>query len=294
LSDTALLNYENSTGSPLAPSTLVGTLNLYATAGPGYLPDTVITLSGTCIASGGYLVLNQTSVSFGGVLVGGGTPSQASKSITLTNLGSSSLTFTGFAWQDYYGGMAYNNVTSSTVGNGYTATAFPALGSTLAAGSLINIPLVFLPASTGIHASFLTFWSTGGYTDILMQGNAQQGSTSSLTSLTISSSRISSTSSTTLKTTSSTSSVVKTSSIPTTTSGSPTTTPAAPTGPTNLSTIGSYSYIGCYTEATGGRALTGLEYANNNMTIEICYAMCAGYIWFGIEYHRECKSFARR
>jgi iron transport multicopper oxidase len=65
---------------------------------------------------------------------------------------------------------------------------------------------------------------------------------------------------------------------------------STPTGPTNLATIGSYSYVGCYTEATTGRALTGKAYANDNMTIEICYAQCAGYTWFGLEYHRECES----
>ena len=64
-----------------------------------------------------------------------------------------------------------------------------------------------------------------------------------------------------------------------------------PTGPSNLATIGTYSYVGCYTEATTGRALSAVEYYNNSMTVELCYAACAGYTWFGVEYHRECESF---
>ncbi|PMD41128.1 WSC-domain-containing protein, partial [Hyaloscypha variabilis F] len=71
-----------------------------------------------------------------------------------------------------------------------------------------------------------------------------------------------------------------------------TTTSAKATGPTNLATIGTYSYVGCYIESTTGHALSALIYANNNMTIEICYATCSAlpgnYSWFGVEYHREC------
>ena len=58
-----------------------------------------------------------------------------------------------------------------------------------------------------------------------------------------------------------------------------------------MQSIGAYSYVGCYTEATTGRALSGKTYANDNMTVEICYAQCVGFTWFGLEYHRECESF---
>jgi hypothetical protein len=301
------LNYEDSTGSPLLPGSSVGSLSVYATTGSGYLPDIVITLSGTVAATSGYLVCNQTSVSFGGVFIGGAQPSQASKSIVLSNDGGAALTFTGFAWQDYYvSGSPYNNVTSSTVGNGYTATSFPAVGSTLAAGASITIPLVFLPSSTGLHATYLTFWSSGGYTTLLMQGNAQPGTSSSssappsTTSISISqtstSSVLSSISSTSSTTTSNLISQTSTSSVLSGTSTTSSTTSSvvvSSSGPSNLATIGTYSYVGCYTEATTGRALTSLEFASDTMTIEVCYATCSvgGYSWFGIEYHRECKSF---
>ncbi|KAF4630464.1 hypothetical protein G7Y89_g7678 [Cudoniella acicularis] len=59
-------------------------------------------------------------------------------------------------------------------------------------------------------------------------------------------------------------------------------------GPSNTQQIGSYSYVGCYTEGNGVRALGDKVYANNNMTIEICYATCQGYTWFGLEFHQEC------
>jgi iron transport multicopper oxidase len=67
-----------------------------------------------------------------------------------------------------------------------------------------------------------------------------------------------------------------------------TSTAPKPTGPTNLPTIGPYSYIGCYTEATSIRALTGKSYYNDSMTVEMCYTQCTGFVWFGLEYSREC------
>ena len=71
------------------------------------------------------------------------------------------------------------------------------------------------------------------------------------------------------------------------TSTNPTTTPSQ-TGPAIVKTLGTYSYVGCYTEATKGRALSQKSFANDSMTIEACASTCAGYAWFGIEYRREC------
>ena len=48
--------------------------------------------------------------------------------------------------------------------------------------------------------------------------------------------------------------------------------------------------MGCYSEATGQRALTGKStYDYGAMTIEECFANCAGFTYFGVEYGGECK-----
>lgn len=65
-------------------------------------------------------------------------------------------------------------------------------------------------------------------------------------------------------------------------------TSSTPTGPANKATVGSYNYYGCQTESTTGRALSAATFAYNTMTIESCMANCAGYIYFGVEYGREC------
>lgn len=55
--------------------------------------------------------------------------------------------------------------------------------------------------------------------------------------------------------------------------------------------VGNYSFQGCYTEATGVRALSDKTYVNStSMTNELCASTCAGYTYFGTEYHEECQS----
>lgn len=49
-----------------------------------------------------------------------------------------------------------------------------------------------------------------------------------------------------------------------------------------------FKSIGCYTEATAGRALTGGVLADDTMTIAKCSAKCNGFSMFGLEYSREC------
>jgi hypothetical protein len=52
--------------------------------------------------------------------------------------------------------------------------------------------------------------------------------------------------------------------------------------------VGSWTSIGCYTEATAGRALSSKTYADNDMTLASCASFCQGYTYFGVEYSREC------
>ncbi|KAL8776823.1 MAG: hypothetical protein Q9194_002912, partial [Teloschistes cf. exilis] len=72
-------------------------------------------------------------------------------------------------------------------------------------------------------------------------------------------------------------------------SGTPIT-PTTPGGPTNVPSIGAYSYLGCYTEGTNGRALTGKQnpVGGATLTNELCAAACQGYTYFGTEYSGEC------
>jgi len=69
-------------------------------------------------------------------------------------------------------------------------------------------------------------------------------------------------------------------------------TAATPTPPQALSidpTVYLFSFLGCYTEASAGRALTGTSYASSTaMTLEKCAAFCSGFKYFATEYSTEC------
>lgn len=70
------------------------------------------------------------------------------------------------------------------------------------------------------------------------------------------------------------------------------TTPPATSGPVVVQTAGLFSYLGCYTEATQGRALSGLQnpqgVAGATLTVETCAAACKAYTYMGVEYSGEC------
>lgn len=69
-----------------------------------------------------------------------------------------------------------------------------------------------------------------------------------------------------------------------------------PTCAANFATVGlsvspgnnQYSSIGCYTEATTGRALSSKSHTDPiGMTVESCLAFCSGYKYAGVEYGQE-------
>ncbi|KAH8807678.1 hypothetical protein F5884DRAFT_673669, partial [Xylogone sp. PMI_703] len=79
--------------------------------------------------------------------------------------------------------------------------------------------------------------------------------------------------------------------LPQTTTNKAASTSAAPTLGIKQ-TIGAYSFVGCYTEATNGRALSGGSplYDYDAMTLEECgtYCSASNFNYFGVEYGGEC------
>lgn len=63
--------------------------------------------------------------------------------------------------------------------------------------------------------------------------------------------------------------------------------PAPPPPPPPVPT--GYASLGCYTEATVGRALTSKATADDAMSVEMCAESCAGFAYFGVEWHREVR-----
>ncbi|KAK2065617.1 WSC domain-containing protein [Colletotrichum caudatum] len=83
---------------------------------------------------------------------------------------------------------------------------------------------------------------------------------------------------------------VTTSSVLTSTTASASlTSSAAPTATLHhRDTMGGYKLVSCWTEASGGRALTGAAFAYDGMTLDSCMANCTGFDYWGTEYGREC------
>ena len=64
--------------------------------------------------------------------------------------------------------------------------------------------------------------------------------------------------------------------------------PTSSGGPAVVPSVGAFNYIGCYTEAANGRALSAKTLNTKDMTIERCAGNCTSYQYFGVEYGSEC------
>ncbi|KAL8727802.1 MAG: hypothetical protein Q9166_005794 [cf. Caloplaca sp. 2 TL-2023] len=133
--------------------------------------------------------------------------------------------------------------------------------------------------------------STRSSSSTTSNGAATTSKTSTTSSMTSSSSSTSSTrtSTTSLSSTlTSSSSKLTSSSLTSTSKTSTSITSSATSGPTIVQSNANFTYTGCYTEASSGRALTKLVKADDKMTVDMCLGLCYMYQYAGVEYGREC------
>ena len=143
----------------------------------GYSSDIPVGLSGVIVSSDPFLFATPNEVDFGGLVLG--SPSAANGlggSFSLQNIGNSTLTLTGMAWGLSNTSGIYTNVThdgqAADLGLGFTSPDFPAVGSTLAPGQALGIPLAFHTADSGHFSVSLYIWSDGGVVDVLLAAAA--------------------------------------------------------------------------------------------------------------------------
>ncbi|KAG4434028.1 hypothetical protein IFR05_010482 [Cadophora sp. M221] len=138
---------------------------------------------------------------------------------------------------------------------------------------------VTVSSSSSALSSGLTSSNSGSTRSSVSSSSSVRTSGSTSASVTGSSSISSSSSSISSSATSS----IRSSSTSSTSSSTP-----SPTGPSIRQTVAKYTFQGCWTESTTGRALGSKTYSDDFMTLESCAAFCSAYSMFGVEYGREC------
>lgn len=73
----------------------------------------------------------------------------------------------------------------------------------------------------------------------------------------------------------------------TTTSKPPSSSSTSAPPPSTPSQTG-YTYVGCYTDSSSARVLTGKSSSTSTNTYKTCAAYCSGYTYFGVEYGSQC------
>jgi iron transport multicopper oxidase len=169
----------NASFGRVQPGVASTSLDIYTTnAAPQYSTIYPISLVGTEVSSGAYLTIIPVEVDLGGVVLGsGGTNSMLTGSVVVSNVGSQVLTFVGLAWTPNVdpndGRVAFTNITATSgdLGNGFNSNSFPVVGTTIAQGKSLTIPLKFTAVKTGTYTTFVQFWTNGGSSYVLLSAS---------------------------------------------------------------------------------------------------------------------------
>lgn len=180
LTNASIQNAPNVSYGKVIPGAVTGALTLATTNGiAGYTTSVPVSLTGQIISSNPFLHSTPSEIDMGGLVFYPNGSTSLASSVIVQNIGNSTLTFTGFAWQDSSANAtdtSYHNLTLSgsntVVGTAFTSSTFPAVGQTLDPGSSLTVPLAFQATVVGKYASLLTLWSDGGFNTILILATA--------------------------------------------------------------------------------------------------------------------------
>ncbi|KAL2757269.1 hypothetical protein ACRALDRAFT_1079561 [Sodiomyces alcalophilus JCM 7366] len=150
-----------SASAGVVPGFVSSSLSLDIDAPDGYASVSVVALEGTIATQSPYLHATSTNIPFGRLILRDGAADHLEGSAVLENVGNSTLTITGVAWQDADG--TYHNITESgDIGSGFTSTEFPEAGTTIATGGRESIHLRFASTTVAEYSALVTVWSDGG------------------------------------------------------------------------------------------------------------------------------------
>ena len=178
LTQASINNAQNASFGKVSPGVESTVLNIFTVNGvSGYSSTLPVSLSGNTVSQTPFLTISPAEVDFGGIVIGsGGQSSGLTAAVILSNVGAETLTFEGSAWtasvDEGSGPIVRNNITDGNLGSGFSSSSLPAVGSTLATGQSVTVPLQFLATSVGSYSTFVEWWTTGGREYVLLTGSA--------------------------------------------------------------------------------------------------------------------------
>ena len=179
LRNTSLKSTANATYGNISPGVKSTALTLYTTnAVNGYSTVFPISLTGNEVSKQAFLTVAPITVDYGGVVItNASNVPTISKPFVISNSGLSPLTITGYAYQNDTSGP-YTNVTTNSagvydLGEGFTSSNLPPVGTVINNGTSISVDSVFNPINgVGSYASYLYTWSDGGFSENTFEGSA--------------------------------------------------------------------------------------------------------------------------
>ena len=183
LTNTSVSNTANASFGNTSPGIKSTALTLTTTnAMGGYSTVFPISLTGTEVSSKAYLVLTPVTVDYSGLVL---LENQPAPTVTLpfviANAGLSDLTILGYAYTNDDlddGDTEYTNVTTAAdgtfiLGEGFTSSNLPAVGTVVAAGNQISVDSTFDPIDgVGSYQSYLFVYTNGGTQYTILEGSA--------------------------------------------------------------------------------------------------------------------------
>ena len=167
--------------SPGVKSTALTLTTVNALA--GFSTEFPISLTGNEVSQNPFLELAPSTVDYGGIVIlDDDNPPTNSLPFTLTNAGLGGLTIQGYAYTTDElddDDIDYTNVTISgdgaALGDGFTASNLPNVGTVIPANGQISVDSAFSPVNgVGNYYSFLTVWSDGGKQSIILEGSGSK------------------------------------------------------------------------------------------------------------------------
>ncbi|KAL8882070.1 MAG: hypothetical protein Q9192_007654, partial [Flavoplaca navasiana] len=172
-------------GQALIPITKINGLT---TGDKTYQANNASLPQGNEVSSAAFLSLSSPEVDFDRIVVGSpGAATGLGSSFIISNIGSSPLNIIGYGWSgadmdddgeqgsDGYV-SSYTNVTTTAegciIGEGFTSSNLPAVGSILAAGKSLTVPINLNSDVVGNDQSVFNIWTNGEVKYVLLTGSA--------------------------------------------------------------------------------------------------------------------------